>query len=228
MPTIGIGRFRWTPSRRLPRWRPRSWATGTSRPPIRATQNFYSGLTFFLLRAAAPGRTLVRRGDRRSCHAVGKGYAVQRITPLCPPPTRPPTAAGAPVPADLRKPGFSWTGNGTDIVSAVNAGTALLYHPRPRQLVRLRRPWLWRQPGQQHLGDGQPLPGRLQHQLRERYLRQRDRGPAGQQGRQRLRPQPSATYWAENFVRKVDGARRDRRLAQQQHPRQRPPGHRPL
>ena len=80
---------------------------------------------------------------------MGKGYAVQRIytTPFSANPT---TYSWHPCRL-TRKPGFSWTGNGTDIVSAVNAGNRVALPPRPRQLVRLRRPWFWRHPGGQHL-----------------------------------------------------------------------------
>lgn len=35
---------------------------------------------------------------------------------------------GEPIPAELRKPGFAWSGNATDIINAINAGAFYVFH----------------------------------------------------------------------------------------------------
>ena len=61
-------------------------------------------------------------------YQVSLGMSVQRIysAPAASNPTW--WHDGGAVPAYLRKPGFPWNGNSTDIINAVNGGTSLLYH----------------------------------------------------------------------------------------------------
>ena len=131
-PTIGIGRF---PvghlSRRLPRWRnTRSWATRTSaRQP--GGPELLPRLTLPPFREQhRDERLFVEVTEKIRNHAVGGGCC-SASTPRRPPPTPTTHRSGAPVPADLRKPGFSWTGNGNpDIASAPSTPAPRCSHHR--------------------------------------------------------------------------------------------------
>jgi hypothetical protein len=59
---------------------------------------------------------------------VNQGYSVQRLynAPAGSDPTT--YRSGLPVPNGLRKPGFGWNATRSDIVNAINQGTALVYH----------------------------------------------------------------------------------------------------
>jgi hypothetical protein len=104
-------------------------------PPANAVvgQDFYSRLTFASFfewdglttqddRWFAEVTEIVRN------HAVAKGYGVERIYKTSSSANPLTWRSGASVPVSLRKPGFAWNGASADIVNAVNAGSALLYH----------------------------------------------------------------------------------------------------
>jgi len=94
-------------------------------------QNFYSRLSFasfFEGSGSTDLRWFAEVTERVRSHAVARGYSVRRIYKAESSATPTTWRSGLAVPADLRKPGFAWDGDKADIISAVNTGTALLYH----------------------------------------------------------------------------------------------------
>lgn len=94
-------------------------------------QDFYSRLTFasyFQGSGTTDQRWFAETSEIVRNHAVAQGYAVQRIYHASSASNPTFWRGGGAVPAALRKPGFAWDGDAADIVNAVNAGTALLYH----------------------------------------------------------------------------------------------------
>ena len=93
--------------------------------------DFYNRLTFaaeFQGSGATDERWFAETAEIVRNHALGLGYAVERIygaTALSNP-TR--WRGGALIPASLRKPVFPWNGSAAGINTAVNQGTALLFH----------------------------------------------------------------------------------------------------
>ena len=209
VPTIGIGRFPVDTFAQAAAMAHKVMGYENFPPANPGGQNFYSRLTFasfFESSGTKDERWFVEVTEKIRNHAVGKGYAVQRIYTTLPSANPTTYRSGAPVPADLRKPGFSWTGNGTDIVSAVNAGTALLYH---------RDHGSWYGFGDPGFGDSQvnsisvtdnryPVVFSI-NCASGIFDNETVDLPANKVG-SGYGPSPSATYWAENFVRKVDGA----------------------
>ena len=96
-----------------------------------AMQNFYQRLTFasfFEGNGSTDLRWFAEVTERVRNHALASSFNVRRIykaslasNPLT-------WRSGSSVPSDLRKPAFAWDGDKADIISAVNTGTALLYH----------------------------------------------------------------------------------------------------
>ena len=94
-------------------------------------QDFYSRLTFasyFQSSGQTDSRWFVETSEIVRDYLTSLGYGVQRIY------TTEPTAnpkfynSGAAIPAALQKPTFAWNGGTADIVSAINKGSALVYH----------------------------------------------------------------------------------------------------
>ncbi len=96
-----------------------------------AMLNFYQRLTFasfFEGSGSTDLRWFAEVTERTRNHALANSFNVRRIykaslasNPLT-------WRSGSSVPSDLRKPAFAWDGDKADIITAVNTGTALLYH----------------------------------------------------------------------------------------------------
>ncbi|MEY4763459.1 MAG: hypothetical protein RI907_132 [Pseudomonadota bacterium] len=102
-------------------------------PPTDAVvgQDFYSRLTFasyFQSSGTRDERWFVETSEMVRDHLVGKGYGVQRIYTTEPGANPKYYASGATIPAELQKPTFAWNGTKTDLASAINKGSALVYH----------------------------------------------------------------------------------------------------
>ena len=102
-------------------------------PPVDVAfgQDFYSRLTFasyFQGAGTTDERWFAETSEVVRNHAIAQGYGVQRIYKASASANPLNWRGGGAVPAALRKPGFAWDGKTSDIVDAVNKGTALLYH----------------------------------------------------------------------------------------------------
>jgi hypothetical protein len=172
-------------------------------------QDFYSRLTFasyFESFGTKDDRWFVEVTEKIRNHAVGQGYAVQRIytTEASANPTT--YRSGNPVPAALRKPGFAWNGTSNDIINAVNNGTALLYH-------RDHGGWTgWGDPGFNtgHLASISVTNNRFPVVFSINcasgiFDNETVDLPANRVGFG-YGPNPASAYWAETFLRKSDGA----------------------
>jgi hypothetical protein len=180
-------------------------------PPPDATfsQDFYSRLTFasfFEGFGTQDERWFAEVSELARNHALSKGFDVRRIYKAANSanPTR--WRGGGSVPADLRKPGFAWDGDAADIINAVNGGTSLLYHRdhgskngwgdpnfstadlTSISIVNNQFPVVFSINCASGLFDNETvnLPANIVG--------------AG------LSVDPAATYWAESFVRRADGA----------------------
>lgn len=203
VPVLGIGRFPVDTLAQANAMVAKVMGFENSPPPDAIVgADFYSRLTFaayFESTGITDTRWFVEVTEKVRDHAVGQGYSVKRIYNT--EPTADPRfyKAGGAVPAAIRKPGFAWNGTTADIQNAVNTGTALLYH----------RDHGW--PG----GWGDPLftSGDLAgvSVVGNRYptvfsincasgLFDNETSPGV------LGTAVGGTYWAENFVRKADGA----------------------
>ncbi|MEY4428575.1 MAG: Gingipain precursor, partial [Pseudomonadota bacterium] len=101
-------------------------------PPSGAGSNagFYRKFTFasYFQGMKTDDRWFVETSEIVRDHLVGLGYNVTRLY------TAPGGAdpqfynGGSAIPSALRKPGFAWNASASDIVSAVNAGTSVLFH----------------------------------------------------------------------------------------------------
>ena len=100
-------------------------------PDAPVAQDFYSRMAFaayFESFGTTDTRWFVETTERIRDHAVNQGFHVQRMY-IAPGQSNPTTyRSGAPVPPALRKPGFAWNATRTDIVNAINQGSALVYH----------------------------------------------------------------------------------------------------
>ena len=165
-------------------------------------QDFYSRLTFasyFESFGTRDDRWFVEVSEKVRNHAVGQGYSVERIytTEASANPTQ--YRGGGAVPAALRKPGFAWNGNSTDIINAVNQGTALLYHRDHGSKDG------WGDPGFGigHLASisvtGNQYPVVFSINCASGMFDNETNGGVGGST-------VTGTYWAESFLRKPDGA----------------------
>ena len=94
-------------------------------------QDFYSRLTFasyFEGNGSTDQRWFAETSEIVRNHALAQGFSVQRIYAASNASNPTNWRGGGAIPLALRKPGFAWNGNSADVASAVNAGTALLYH----------------------------------------------------------------------------------------------------
>jgi len=172
-------------------------------------QNFYSRLTFasfFEGNGTKDQRWFAEVTEKVRNHAMSLGYGVQRIYKASAAANPTTWRSGLSVPADLRKPGFAWNGDAGDITAALNAGTALIYH-------RDHGGWSgWGDPEFKTANLGSVSVTKNQYPVvfsincasgifdNETV----DLAPNKVGGG--LGPSPSSVYWAESFVRKVDGA----------------------
>ncbi len=180
-------------------------------PPTDATfgQDFYSRLTFasyFEGSGSTDQRWFAETSEVVRNHAVGQGFEVQRIyaassaaNPLF-------WRGGGAVPTVLRKPGFAWNGNATDVVNAVNKGTALLYH---------RGHGWWSGWGDPSFGTGNlasisvtgnQYPVVFSINCASGIFDNETVDLAGNIVGSGYGPSVSASYWSESFLRKADGA----------------------
>ena len=93
--------------------------------------DFYNRLTFasyFESYDTVDTRWFVEVTEQIRDHAVGLGYGVRRIYNTEPGANPTTYRSGKPLPAALRRPGFGWNGSKQDILNAINAGSALVYH----------------------------------------------------------------------------------------------------
>jgi Peptidase family C25/Dockerin type I domain/Thrombospondin type 3 repeat len=93
--------------------------------------DFYSRLTFasfFQGTGSTDERWFAEVAEKVRNHALDLGYEVRRIYTADAASNPTTWRSGGSMPADLRKPGFAWNGNTNDIVDAVNSGTVLLFH----------------------------------------------------------------------------------------------------
>jgi hypothetical protein len=93
--------------------------------------SFYSNLTFasyFQSTGTTDSRWFVETSEIIRNHLKAKGYNVSRLY------TAPSSATpkfyrgGGAVPAELQKPTFAWNATSADVVSKINAGSALVFH----------------------------------------------------------------------------------------------------
>ena len=139
-------------------------------------------------------------------HLVGKGLAVQRIyrAPAASDPTL--WRDGGAVPAYLRKPGFPWDGDRNDIIDAVNEGVSILYHRDHGWW------WGWGTPNFatgdlgsiQVTDDEYPIVYSIN--CASGIFDNETVDDAGNIVGNGYGPNPNAVYWAEQFLRKRDGA----------------------
>lgn len=172
-------------------------------------QDFYSRLTFasyFESSGTTDTRWFVETTEKIRNHLVPKGYAVERIY-IAPGGSNPSVyRSGAPVPADLRKPGFAWNGNATDLINAFNRGSALVYH-------RDHGSWYgWGDPafGLGNVGSvsvpGTAYPVVFSINCASGMFDNETVDLAGNTLGTPYGTNPASVYWAESFVRKSDGA----------------------
>ncbi|CAN5133387.1 hypothetical protein BH11PSE10_BH11PSE10_10700 [soil metagenome] len=172
-------------------------------------QNFYSRLTFasyFQGSGTKDDRWFAEVTEKVRSHAVAQGFAVQRIYKASSAANPTTWRSGLAVPAALRKPGFAWDGDSADIIAAMNAGSALVYH-------RDHGGWTgWGDPQFQtaNLGavsiTGNQYPVIFSINCASGIFDNETVDlPANKVGTG-LGPSVSSVYWAESFVRKVDGA----------------------
>jgi hypothetical protein len=102
-----------------------------------AGSQFYNRLTFAAFFEYDPDYVDDRRQDSRwfvenaetvRNHVLGQGHSVGRIYKAFASDDPRWFRSGAAYPAALRKPGFAWNGSTADIVNAFNAGTSLFFH----------------------------------------------------------------------------------------------------
>ena len=180
-------------------------------PNVLFGHDFYSRLTFasyFQGSGQTDQRWFAETSEIVRNHAVGLGYNVQRIYHASAAADPRFYRGGGAIPAALRKPGFAWDGDAADVVGAINAGSSLVYHRDhgwwdgwgdPSFLLANlpavsvfgnRFPVVFSINCASGIFDGETvdLPG---HIVGGGYL---------------TAAQETATWWAESFVRKADGA----------------------
>lgn len=173
-----------------------------------ANANYYKRFTFasYFQGMVTDDRWFVETSEIVRNHLTGLGYNVARLY------TAPSGAdpkfynGGGAVPADLRKPTFGWNATGGDIVSAVNAGTSVLFH-------RDHGWWTgWGDPSfsTSNLGSisvtGNKFPLVFSVNCASGIFDNETVDlPAVRVG-SGYGPSPSSVYWAEAFLRKPDGA----------------------
>lgn len=172
-------------------------------------EDYYSRLTFaayFQSTGTTDERWFVETTEMVRNHAKGLGYNPQRIY-YAPPGSDPRFyRSGAPIPAELRKPGFAWNGGTADINTAVNQGTALLYH-------RGHGWWNgWDRP-RHHTGDqagasvtGNRFPVVFSINCASGIFDNETVDLAGNIVGGGYGPGVNSVHWAEAFLRKSDGA----------------------
>jgi hypothetical protein len=93
--------------------------------------DFYSRLTFasyFQGNGQTDERWFAETSEIVRNHALALGYNVRRIYAASAASDPRFWRGGGAIPAALRKPGFAWNGSAADIANAINAGSALVYH----------------------------------------------------------------------------------------------------
>ena len=176
-------------------------------PDSVVSQDFYSRLTFasfFEGSGTTDQRWFAEVAEIARNHAVAQGFSVRRIYAASSFADPQRWRGGAAIPAALRKPGFAWDGDKNDIVSAMNGGTALVFH-RDHGSVN---GW-----GDPHFSTTDlPLVSVVNNQFPIIFSVNCSSGlfdnetvnlPANGGS---LGVGAASTYWAESFVRKADGA----------------------
>ncbi len=132
IPVFGIGRYPVDTLAQANTMVSKVMAFETSPPPSSVFgKDFYSRLTFasyFQGNGSTDERWFAEVSEIVRNHAVTLNYSPQRIYKASNASNPLNYRGGGAIPAALRKPGFAWNGSANDIVTAVNNGTALLYH----------------------------------------------------------------------------------------------------
>lgn len=132
IPVFGIGRYPVDTLAQANTMVSKVMAFETSPPPSSVFgQDFYSRLTFasyFQGTGTTDQRWFAEVSEIVRNHTVALNYSPQRIYTASNSANPLNYRGGGAIPFSLRKPGFAWNGNSTDIATAVNNGTALLYH----------------------------------------------------------------------------------------------------
>jgi hypothetical protein len=174
-------------------------------------QDFYSRLTFasqFQGSGNTDERWFAETAEVIRGHAVGLGYGVRRIYGASAASNPQFWHGGGAIPAALRKPTFAWNGSATDVVNAVNAGTSLLFH---------RDHGWWDGWGTPSFGIGNlPAISVMNNQFPVVFSVNCASGVFDGEtvdlagnivgGGYMSAAEESSVWWAENFVRKSDGA----------------------
>jgi len=172
-------------------------------------QDFYSRLTFasyFEGSGATDQRWFAETSEIVRNHAMAQGYAVQRIYAASNASNPTFWRGGGAVPMALRKPTFAWDGDSADVVNAVNAGTALLFH-------RGHGWWSgWGDPNFSTASQaaisvtGNRYPVVFSVNCASGIFDNETVDLAGNIVGGGYGPAVGTTFWAENFLRKADGA----------------------
>jgi hypothetical protein len=210
IPPFGIGRFPVDTLAQANTMVSKVMAFETSPPPNSLFgSDFYSRLTFasyFQGSGTTDQRWFAEVSEIVRNHAVSLNYSPQRIYTASAASNPLNYRGGGAIPAALRKPGFAWNGNAADIVNAVNNGTALLYH-------RDHGWWTgWGDPafGIGNLGaisvTNNQFPVVFSINCASGLFDNETVDLAANIVGAGYGPGVNSVYWAENFVRKADGA----------------------
>lgn len=172
-------------------------------------QDFYSRLTFasyFQGSGTTDERWFAEVSEIVRNHAVSLNYSPRRIYRASNASNPLNYRGGGAIPLALRKPGFAWNGSAADIVNAVNNGTALLYH---------RDHGWWDGWGDPSFGIGNlgaisvtnnQFPVVFSINCASGLFDNETVDLAANIVGGGYGPGVGSVYWAENFVRKADGA----------------------
>ena len=214
IPVLGIGRFPVDTLAQANTVVSKTIAFETS-PPVGTVfgSDYYSRLTFLSFFEAdtftdpqRDTRWFAETTEVIRNHALGLGYTPQRLY-VAPANSDPRFyRSGAPVPADLRKPGFGWNATLAQITSAINAGSSIVYH-------RDHGGWNgWGDPAfsTAALGavsvTGNQFPVVFSINCASGIFDNETVDLPGNIFGAGYGPNAGSTYWAESFIRKADGA----------------------
>lgn len=173
--------------------------------------DFYSRLTFasyFQGNGQTDQRWFAETSEIVRNHAVGLGYNVQRIYHASAASDPRFYRGGGAIPAALRKPGFAWDGDSADIVNAINTGSALVYHRDHGWWDGWGDPsfLLGNLPAVSVVGNRFPVVFSINCASGVFDGETLDLPANIVGGGYMTAAQEAATWWAESFVRKADGA----------------------
>lgn len=175
-----------------------------------AALDFYRRLTFasfFEGNGTTDERWFAEASEKVRNHVLGLGgFNVRRIynaTAASNPLT---WRSGAAVPADLRKPGFAWDGDNGDIINAVNNGTVLLFHRDHGGWNGFVHPYFTTADLLAISVTNNQYPVVFSINCASGFFDNETVDLAGNKVEPGLNANANAVHWAEEFVRKIDGA----------------------